>query len=426
MTTVALLAIVALVLVNGFFVAAEFALVSARPERMTGPETGVRRLVRRQMGSLDEYLAACQLGITIASLALGAIGEPTIANLIEPALGSRLAADAVAVIATIGALLIMTALHITIGEQAPKSFAIGSAERVVVLVAWPLEIFHRSLRPLVRLLNAISNAIVRAFGGRPATEHGGATLEELRHLIGGLTASGQVDPADARVLRAFFTLDERRASEVLTPRSRVIAVREQESVGDALEAAVTSGHSRLPMLSDDGELLGVVLARDLSQALLAGGASSPAADHVREMQITPERQTLDVLLGRLRDAHASICAVLDEYGVFLGIVTIEDILEEIVGEIEDESDRPTGVRLLPNGAVVCPGDTAIDDLADYGIVLESEAETVGGLVQLELGRVPRPRDTVTTATARLRVQSMDGNRVKRMHITPLDRTAPPR
>jgi len=426
MTTVALLAIVALVLVNGFFVAAEFALVSARPERMTGPETGVRRLVRRQMGSLDEYLAACQLGITIASLALGAIGEPTIANLIEPALGSRLAADAVAVIATIGALLIMTALHITIGEQAPKSFAIGSAERVVVLVAWPLEIFHRSLRPLVRLLNAISNAIVRAFGGRPATEHGGATLEELRHLIGGLTASGQVDPADARVLRAFFTLDERRASEVLTPRSRVIAVREQESVGDALEAAVTSGHSRLPMLSDDGELLGVVLARDLSQALLAGGASSPAADHVREMQITPERQTLDVLLGRLRDAHASICAVLDEYGVFLGIVTIEDILEEIVGEIEDESDRPTGVRLLPNGAVVCPGDTPIDDLFDYGIVLESEAETVGGLVQLELGRVPRPRDTVTTPTARLRVQSMDGNRVKRMHITPLDRTAPPR
>jgi len=426
MTTVALLAIVALVLVNGFFVAAEFALVSARPERMTGPETGVRRLVRRQMGSLDEYLAACQLGITIASLALGAIGEPTIANLIEPALGSRLAADAVAVIATIGALLIMTALHITIGEQAPKSFAIGSAERVVVLVAWPLEVFHRSLRPLVRLLNAISNAIVRAFGGRPATEHGGATLEELRHLIGGLTASGQVDPADARVLRAFFTLDERRASEVLTPRSRVIAVREQESVGDALEAAVTSGHSRLPMLSDDGELLGVVLARDLSQALLAGGASSPAADHVREMQITPERQTLDVLLGRLRDAHASICAVLDEYGVFLGIVTIEDILEEIVGEIEDESDRPTGVRLLPNGAVVCPGDTPIDDLFDYGIVLESEAETVGGLVQLELGRVPRPRDTVTTATARLRVQSMDGNRVKRMHITPLDRTAPPR
>ena len=426
MTTVALLAIVVLVLVNGFFVAAEFALVSARPERMSGPETGVRRLVRRQMGSLDEYLAACQLGITIASLALGAIGEPTIANLIEPALGSRLAADAVAVIATVTALLIMTALHITIGEQAPKSFAIGSAERVVVLVAWPLEIFHRSLRPLVRLLNAISNGIVRAFGGRPATEHGGATLEELRHLIGGLTASGQVDPADARVLRAFFTLDERRASEVLTPRSRVIVVREQESVGDALEAAVTSGHSRLPMLSDDGELLGVVLARDLSQSLLAGGASAPAADHVREMQITPERQTLDILLGRMRDAHASICAVLDEYGVFLGIVTVEDILEEIVGEIEDESDRPTGVRLLPNGAVVCPGDTPIDDLFDYGIVLESEAETVGGLVQLELGRVPRPRDTVTTPTARLRVQSMDGNRVKRMHITPLDRTAPPR
>ena len=232
MTTVALLAIVALVLINGFFVAAEFALVSARPERMSGQETGVRRLVRRQMGALDEYLAACQLGITIASLALGAIGEPTIANLIEPLLGSRLAADAVAVIATHrGAADHDRAAHHRrrAGAQELRHRLGGAGRRVCV--AWPLEVFHRSLRPLVRAAERRSpTRIVRAFGGRPATEHGGATLEELRHLIGGLTASGQVDPADARVLRAFFTLDERRASEVLTPRSRVVAVREDESV----------------------------------------------------------------------------------------------------------------------------------------------------------------------------------------------------
>jgi CBS domain containing-hemolysin-like protein len=419
MTGVALAAIIVLVLMNGFFVAAEFALVSSRTERMPRPGSRASRLAERQIAKLDEYLAACQLGITIASLALGALGEPTLAHLIEPALGNALAADVVVVIATVAALLAITALHITIGEQAPKSFAIGSAERVVVLCAPPLEVFHRCLRPLVLALNSVSNGIVRVLGGTPATEHGEATLEELRHLIAGLQRSGEVDQLDARMLQGVFTLDERRAADILTPRLRVVAAVEGQTVGEALEIAVRSGHSRLPLLTtDSGRLAGVVFGRDLTAATLRGERDEPVARYRKELLVAPERQPLDQLLNRMRDAHATLCAVLDEYGELAGVVSIEDILEEIVGEIEDESDDPPELRRLPNGSLICAGDTPLEELRRQGIDLTG-ADTVGGLIQARLGRLPKRRDTISTDTARLRVMSMTGSRVKRVHLTPL-------
>ena len=186
MTAAALVAIALLVLINAFFVAAEFALVSVNPPLLA--DSGAGRRARAQTTRLDEYLAACQLGITIASLALGALGEPTIARLLEPALGRF--ADAGAIAATVLALLAMTALHITVGEQAPKSFAIGSAERVAAICAYPLEVFYRLLRPLVIVLNVASNGIVRLFGGTPASSHAQqASLEELRQVIGAVSSS---------------------------------------------------------------------------------------------------------------------------------------------------------------------------------------------------------------------------------------------
>src|SRR5215211_1419724 len=270
MTTLLLFVIAALVLINGFFVAAEFALVSARRGQVRGDSLAAR-LARKQRDKLDEYLSACQLGITIASLALGAIGEPTLAHLIEPLLHSVALAHVAGALATILALLVMTALHITVGEQAPKSFAIGSAAAVAKFCAVPLEAFHRALRPLVVVLNSASNALVRLFGGTPASSHAQqASLEELRQLIGGLTEEGQLDEQDAQLLRGVFTLDERRAGDVMTPRTRVTTMR------------------------------------------------------------------LDVLLARMQELRASICAVVDEYGMLEGVVTVEDILEEIVGEIWDE------------------------------------------------------------------------------------------
>src|SRR5690349_6377118 len=203
MTAAALVAIVVLVLVNAFFVAAEFALVSTHPARLADSPPG--RRARAQVLKLDEYLAACQLGITIASPALGALGEPTIAHLLEPLLGRF--ADAGAIIATVIALLAMTALHITVGEQAPKSFAIGSAERVAALCAYPLEAFYRLLRPLVIVLNVASNGLVRALGGTPANSHAEqAGLEELRLVIGEVSmSSAELSATDRKILAGVFT-----------------------------------------------------------------------------------------------------------------------------------------------------------------------------------------------------------------------------
>jgi CBS domain containing-hemolysin-like protein len=419
-TTLRLVAIAALVLINGFFVAAEFALVSARSQRLREEGSSRARLARRQVRRLDEYLAACQLGITIASLALGALGEPTIAALLEPLIeNTGLRHGAAAALGTILALLIMTALHITVGEQAPKSFAIGSSTRVALLCAVPLEVFYRILRPLVLVLNVASNGLVRMFGGTPATGHGSSpTLDELRLIIGEAASGGGVGKADARILRGAFTLDERRASDVMTPRRRLVTAKAGETIEEALRRALDAGRSRLPLVdaTDDG-LQGVVYVRELTSALIDGAGADDVASLRRDMPIAPETIPLDRLLERLQRERASICAILDEYGTLAGVVTVEDVVEEIVGEIEDESDRPAGIRRLANGAVVANGDTPLVDLEEDGLLPgEVHSESIGGLVVERLERLAVPGDEVEVAGRRVRVLSVDGNRVERVLI----------
>ena len=420
MTAVALIAIATLVLVNGFFVAAEFALVSVRRGQLRG-DTLATRTARRQQEKLDEYLSACQLGITIASLALGAIGEPTLARVIEPLLHSLALAHFAAAVASVLAILAMTALHITVGEQAPKSFAIGSGGRVAKFCALPLEFFYYSLRPLVVVLNDASNAIVRLFGGTPASSHSQqASLEELRQLIGGLTEEGQLDPSEAQILQGVFTLDERRARDVMTPRTRVAALRAGETVRAALETTRNSGHSRFPLLDEAGDLVGVVYGRELTEALLDGEEERRVESLGHEIIIVPETLPLDLLLARMREQHASICAVVDEFGRLDGVVTIEDILEEVVGEIWDEDDLPSGIRLLDDGRVVCRGDTSLLDLEQYGIALgglQVRAATIGGAIQDTLGRLARPGDAIRLGPVLARVLSIDGGRIKRVLVT---------
>src|SRR5215210_1953311 len=395
MNAVALLAIAVLVLINGFFVAAEFALVSVRRGQLPGESLGAR-VARRQRGKLDEYLSAGQLGITIASLALGAIGEPTLARLIGPIVHSVALAHFAAVIASVLAILAMTALHITVGEQAPKSFAIGSAGAVAMFCALPLELFHRSLRPLVVVLNNASNAIVRLFGGTPASSHAQqASLEELRQLIGGLTEEGQLDRSEAQILRGIFTLDERRAGEVMTPRTRLTAVRSGESAREALEKTRDSGHSRFPLLDPSGELLGVVYGRELTEALLDHEDVRPVETLGHQMLVVPSTLPLDVLLARMQEQRASICAVVDEY------------------------DVASGIRLLADGRVVCRGDTSLLDLEQYGISVNDagvSAATIGGAIQDALGRLANPGDSIRLGALRARVLSTDGGRIKRVVV----------
>jgi len=412
--------VLALVLVglNGFFVAAEFALVSLRRNQPAGGSM-TARTARRQHEKLDEYLSACQLGITIASLALGAVGEQTLAHLIEPVLHSVALAHVAGVIGSVLALLLLTALHITVGEQAPKSFAIGSAAAALRFCALPLELFQRLLRPVVLALNSASNAIVRAFGGTPASSHAQqASLEELRELIGGLTEEGDIDSADAQLLQGVFTLDERRAGEVMTPRTRVTAMREGQTVREALEATRYAGHSRFPLLDRQGEqLLGVVYSRELTEALLDGEDDRPVDAYRHEIVIVPPTLPLDGLLARLQQERASLAAVVDEFGSPDGVVTIEDILEEIVGEIWDEDDLPSGIRLLADGRVVCRGDTSLLDLENYGVHFDGgdTSNSIGGLIQNTLGRLAHPGDRVRLGTLTARVLSTTkGGRVKRV------------
>ena len=422
-TTFSLIAIGLLVLINGFFVAAEFALVSVRPQRLAEEGSSRARLARRQASHLDEYLAACQLGITIASLALGALGEPTIAALLEPVFESTALRHGVAsALSTILALLIMTSLHITIGEQAPKSFAIGSASRVAMICAVPLEVFHRALRPLVIVLNVASNGIVRLFGGTPATGHGSSpSLDELRLIIGDASSGGGVDKTDARILRGAFTLDERRASDVMTPRRRLVLAKAGESGEAVLRRALDAGRSRVPVVDPEDEgLLGVVDTRELTTALLDDRGDEDVTTSVHEMPIAPETIPLDRLLARLQHERASIAAIVDEYGTLAGVVTVEDIVEEIVGEIEDESDRPAGIRRLSSGAVVANGDTPLVDLEEDGLRPGGEvhSESIGGLVVERLERLAEPGDEIDVDGRRIRVLSVDGNRVARVLIEP--------
>jgi CBS domain containing-hemolysin-like protein len=419
MTALELLVIVLLVLVNGFFVAAEFALVSVRPARLG--DSPAARLARRQSERLDEYLSACQLGITIASLALGALGEPTIAHLLEPLLGGL--AGAGAVVATIAALLVMTTLHITAGEQAPKSFAIGSAERVASLCAYPLEAFYRFLRPLVLILNAASNGLVRLLGGTPAQSHAEqASLEEIRQMIRSVAAAGDIDRTDRRMLQGVFTLDERSASDVMTPRPRIVSVTPGQTVVEALRATRDSGHSRFPLVEDEGDpLLGLVLGKDLTRALLDGLADEPVERFRHDMLVAPPTQPLDVLLARLKEARASICAVLDEYGRLDGLVTVEDVVEELVGEIWDEDDLGGDIRRLSDGTLVVRGDTPLVDLLSEDVDLgDAHSESVGGLIQERLGSVPRRGDRVSVDHHQLEVLATEGRRIKRVLIRPVD------
>jgi CBS domain containing-hemolysin-like protein len=425
--TIQLLIIAALVLVNGFFVAAEFALISARETRLG--ETRLARLVARQREHLDEYLSACQQGITIASLALGALGEPTIAHLLEPTTESAFKAHTAATLATVLALLIMTALHITAGEQAPKSFAIGSAERVAMLCAGPLHVFYLVMRPLVLVLNKVSNGMVRLLGGTPASSHASqASLEELRQIIGSVAEHESLDRTERQMLDGLFTLDERTAADVMTPRHRVCSISPVQTVTEALETTRESGHSRFPVIDDEGNVSGIVMVRELMNAHMDGEGNRAVSSLARDILVAPRAQPLDVVLSRLQKERTSMCAVLDEYGQIDGVVTVEDVIEEVVGEIWDEDDLPTTIEQVDGGALLVEGDLSLTDLISQDIDLTDMAgnfDSVGGLIQNLLGAIAQAGDSVCAGEWNLQVVEVDGHRVSQVRIERCETQAEP-
>jgi CBS domain containing-hemolysin-like protein len=421
-----LFGVAVLVAANGFFVAAEFALVRTRESRVEQMRDEGRRgatLVLQQIDRIDEYLSACQLGITMASLGIGFLGEPAIASLLEKLFGNAVSHNLSLAISITIAYLITTALHITVGEQVPKIYAIVHSERTALRVARPLHWFRVAFSPLIWALNTGSNAILRLVGVDPKAEFEEiSSSEDLKLIIARSTRGGKLDPGEAGMLSGVFHLHEQEARQVMTPIPAVVTVDVADTVEIALRRAVDSGHTRL-VVTEDGNtdrIKGVVHVNSLARRLMTDGPDAPIADSVKDALIVPETKPLDDLLADLQRERASMAVVVDEYGRTAGIVSVEDIIEEVVGEITDETDPAVaGIRRLANGDWWVRGHVPITDLADYGLELPVDSEaynSVGGFVFGELGRLPKRGDMVRVNGYSLRVESVRENRVEAVRI----------
>jgi len=434
LTALLLSAVVVLIFANGFFVAAEFALVRSRRARMEElAGEGDRRAARAvaQLDDLSEYLSACQFGITLASLGIGFLGEPAIAELVRPVFEDL--SHAVAAPASIAiAYILVTAGHITVGEQVPKIYAIVNAEAIARRVAAPLDLFNKIMRPFIHMLNAASNAMLRPLGIKAdAGFEEGASPEEVRALIAQGRAGGQLDPGEAGMLSGVFHLHEQEARQVMTPIPAVVTVDLSEEVGTALRRCISTGHTRLLVTEQHNadRVKGIVHSNSLARILMADGPAAAFEAAVKPAPIVPETKPLDDLLADLQRSRTSMAVVVDEYGRVAGIVTVEDIIEEIVGEIDDETDPAGGdIRRLANGDWFVRGHVAITDLLDHKLKLPVDTDaynSIGGFVFGELGRLPKRGDTVSANGYSIRVESVRENRIEAVRIRERGHSSPP-
>jgi CBS domain containing-hemolysin-like protein len=433
-TALLLFLLVVLVFVNGFFVAAEFALVRSRRSQMERlAEEGSRGAPQAlsELDHIDEYLSAAQVGITLASIGLGFLGEPALATLLEPAFGGVVSHGVAVAISVAIAYALVTSTHVIVGEQAPKMLAITRAESVRRWVAVPFEWFRRLFNPVIWALNSAANFVVtRVLRIEIAGDLEQMSSEELKQLVSRgrqLVERGaggdKLDEGEVKMLNGVFHLHEQEARQVMTPIPAVVTVNVDESVETALRACVGSGHTRLLVIEDDNpdRVRGVVHANALARALMGEGPEAPVEPLVRAVPIMPETKPLDDLLADLQRQRSSLAVVADEYGRTAGIVTVEDIIEEVVGEIVDETDPVLSpVRRLVNGDWFVRGHVSLDDLADNGVELPVEEDagytSVGGYVFDQLGRLPKRGDEITKDGYRIRVESVRENRVEAVRI----------
>jgi CBS domain containing-hemolysin-like protein len=427
MNLVLLLVVVPLLIaVNGFFVAAEYALVRSRMDRLEQLEhEGHKRapLARSQIERIDEYIAACQVGITLASIGIGAVGEPALAHYLEKGLGNALAHGAAIAIAAIIAYLLISASHITFGELSPKIYTVANPETVAMRSARLLEFSSVVFKPVSIALSGAAQLILRPFGIRAeGLGEETTTSEDLKFLIARSASGGTLDPGEAVMLRGVFHLHEQEARNVMTPIPAVVTVDVSETVEAALKRCVQSGHTRLLVTEDENtdRIRGIVHSNSLARLLMTRGDDASIESVVKDVPIVPETKPLDDLLADLQRERTSMGVVVDEYGRTAGIVTVEDIIEEVVGEITDETDPAGGaVRRLANGDWYVRGHVPITDLQDYGLDLPIDSDTynsVGGYVFGELGRLPKRGDMVNANGYSLRVESVRENRIEAVRI----------
>jgi CBS domain containing-hemolysin-like protein len=423
-----LLAALALVALNGFFVASEFAFVRIRStsvdqlveEGKAGAET-----LQEAMGNLDNYLAVTQLGITVASLGLGWVGEPAVAALIEPVLGSFLSGNIIHLIAVALGFSVITFLHVVFGELAPKTIAIAQAERLALFVAPPMKLFYYLFYPGLIVFNGAANAFTSLLGVPPASETE-ETLEEreIRRVLARSSEAGNVDTTEVEMIERVFDLDDTIVREVMVPRPDVVSVPGDASLSAVRSTVLDAGHTRYPVVdSDDPDgVVGFVDVKDLVRVAESDDSDAEtSADIAREVLIVPESTTVSDLLVEFREKRQQMAVVIDEWGVFEGVVTVEDVVEAVVGDLRDEFDpigREPSIRPDEGGTHDIDGSvslSAVNDAIDAGFESE-EFDTMGGLVLDRLGEVPDSGETIEVGEYVITVTGVDGSRISSVRV----------
>ena len=425
MAAVLLILVLLLVLVNGFFVAAEFAIVRSRRSRIEQlAEEGNRRarLALQEIDHVDVYVATSQVGITLASIGIGFLGEPAVADLIEPLIEGPVGHTLALAISLVIAYTFVTLLHVIVGEQAPKMIGIAGAERLLLGIARPLRFFRSAFHPLIVITNAPAQWLVTRVLRIDVSGDEETSPEELRLLIRRGGERGRLDPGEAGMLSGVFHLHEQEAREVMTPIPAVVTVDASENVERALRRCVSSGHTRLLVIEDDNpdRVRGLVHNNGLARLYMQEGPDASIEATIHDAWIVPETKPLDDLLAELQRRQIYLAVVVDEYGRTVGIVTVEDILEEVVGEIEDETDpRAAALRQLAGGEWFVRGHVSLGDLSDRGIELPVDTDafnSIGGYVFGELGRLPKRGDVVAADGYEVRVESVRENRIEAVRI----------
>ena len=417
----------ALVVLNGFFVAAEFAFVRIRGtsvEQLAAEGRPGSGTLQEVMVNLDDYLATTQLGITIASLGLGWVGEPAVASLIEPVLEPILPANLIHLIAFAVGFSLITFLHVVFGELAPKTLAIAKTERLSLYLAPPMKFFYYVLYPGIVVFNGAANAFTRSLGVPPASETD-ETLGE-RELLRVLTRSGEegdIDVAEVTMIERVFDLDDVVVREVMVPRPDVVSVPADASLSELHSVVLEAGHTRYPVLdADDGDqVVGFVDVKDVLRAEVEGGDAESVGDIARDVVIVPETMALSDLLRQFREDRQQVAAVIDEWGAFEGIATVEDVVEALVGDLRDEFDvdeREPSIRRRDDGGYDIDGGVPLSRINDVvrGDFTSDEVETIGGLVLEHLDRAPDRGDRVEIAGYVVEVTGVEGTRVSTVRV----------
>ena len=413
-----LVAVGVLILLNAFFVAAEYGLVTARRTRIVELQhQGNRRArdVLRITSDPPRFIAAMQLGVTLTSLGIGALGEVALSRLFDKAIST--------VLAVIFAYLVLTFLHVVIGELVPKGIALGHSEGTALFVSAPVRFFFIVMRPVVWLLEGATEIVLKWLGLKPPGADDEVLSEaELRMLVSQSTQGGEIEQQEQEMLYKVFDFADKEAKDVMVPRPEVVALSIDLPPEQCLEAVMDSPFTRYPVYRESlDNVVGILHVRDLFRALRDRGMHEvKVEDIIRPAHIVPETKDLAALLAEFRRANQHMAVVVDEYGDMEGIVTLEDLLEEIVGDIEDEFDLPDeSVEQIDEDTVIIDGTYPIDDFNERfkTVMPDEDYHTMAGFVFGLLGRQPEAGDTITHDGMRFDVLEVEGSRILKLAVT---------